>query len=115
MVLSLFLTIIHIVLAKKSGVTNNFSANQKLEVKQELDLNNLISKIEKSQSWTLIEKNDNVLLFKSTFGSIKSFGEIITISSNEGLTTITSKSLLFTTLFDFGKNYENIKFIKSIM
>ena len=45
----------------------------------------------------------------------KSFGEIISINLSDQEVNISSKPLLFTTIFDFGKNYENIKFIKSII
>ncbi len=114
-ILSISLTLIHIILAKKSGVTNDYSTHQKLIIEKEFKNFDFESKLKMLTNWTLINKDDRKLVYKSNFNSIKSFGEIITIYPNKKETIIISKPVLFTTLFDFGKNYENLKIIKSII
>lgn len=111
LLITFLLTLFHIFFALKEGVRNNFSTNQKLVIKEDLELDDLELKVNKLTNWTLIDKKVNFIKFKSSI-TLKSFGEIITVFNENGKTTMTSKPLFILTIFDFGKNFENIKLIK---
>lgn len=110
-VLTLIILIIHIVLSMSVGVKSNFSSKQKSERLSNINIEELSKKIEKSTNWKLLNKNSSNLTYKSNFSTMKSFGEIITIDKKEDKFFIVSEPIIFTTIFDFGKNYQNIKLI----
>jgi len=110
LIISITLFIIHLIALKVKGYSINETPH--------FILNNLnleeIKKIAGKNSWKIIlEKKDN-LVFKTTKFSFLSFGEKIIIKKNEsGHLIIESKSLFPLTVFDFGKNLDNLKVIKS--
>lgn len=115
--ITILLTVIHIIASINAGVKYNYSSVQTTNISShsKLELDELMNKIEEKSKWKLIKKSTDNLVYKSNFNSLKSFGEIISINLSEKEVSISSKPILFTTIFDFGKNYENIKFIKSII
>ena len=113
--LTVLFTIIHVVLSFKAGVRNNFSSIQHEETISSISLEEIGKKIEEKYKWELVERSDNSLVYKNKFKSLLSFGEIISINQNEKELNISSKPMLFTTIFDFGKNYQNIKSVNAIL
>lgn len=108
-------TLTHVLLSKNVGVENDYSVYQKSIIKNEVKVDDFTEKISKLTNWKLVKKTEYKLVYRSTFNSVKSFGETVTISLNNGETVVISKPIVITTLFDFGKNYENIKLVKSII
>lgn len=112
---SISLVIFHIVFSILSGVKSDFSPNQTVNRKIEVDLDHLHNIIQKNTRWKLINKTYDCLIYKSTFESLKSFGETITIKKENTEVVVNSKPTLFTTIFDFGKNFENVKLVSSLL
>lgn len=115
MIISILLLIIHILLSKKNGVIKDFSPNQSFILKNPVNLDVLDSKIQSVTNWKLITKSNSTLIYKSKADFFKSFGEVIKVSNEKDYTVLSSKPLVFTTIFDFGKNYQNLNFLKSII
>lgn len=113
---SSILLIIHLAVAHKSGLKNNFSPIQKLELKNTtiniIEISNILLK---KSNWKLIIQEQDFIVLKTKPTFLKSFGEKIIISKNTDKLSIVSKPSFPTTIFDFGKNYDNIKFIKEII
>lgn len=114
--ISSILLVIHLIFAYKSGLKNNFSPIQKLEIKNNtiniLEISNILRK---KSDWKLILQEQDFIILKTKPTFLKSFGEKIIISKNTDKLSIISKPSFPTTIFDFGKNYDNIKFIKQII
>lgn len=113
--ISSILLIIHLIFARKSGLKNDFSPIQKSEIKNTtvsiLEISNILHK---KSNWKFILKEQDFIILK-TKPTLKSFGEKIIITKNTDKLSIISKPTFPTTIFDFGKNYDNIKFIKQIV
>jgi hypothetical protein len=73
----------------------------------------LLSTNELTKSWNLKVKDSTI--FGKTKRSKGSWGERIQIVFYDGNISITSKPLLFTTLFDNGKNIDNVNVVKAII
>ncbi|WP_395052803.1 hypothetical protein [Flavobacterium sp.] len=114
LVLSSLLTIIHVIFSLNVGANENFSVNQFLNLQTSTDLVDLEAKIKRNKNWKSTSIENESIRFQSLM-SLKSFGEIITISNRNDEIIVSSKPVFFATLFDFGKNFENIKYIESIL
>ena len=116
---ALMLTVVllsaHLVLARLAGVRANYSANQATEVISNLDLGQLQAVVQRTTRWNLVEARQNLLVFRSSFESLKSFGEQVTLARQDNKIVVTSKPVLPTTLFDFGKNYQNVHTVETAL
>ena len=111
--LSTILLLFHILISKRVVITNNFSSKQEGVLYKEVNFKELSDKIQNKTNWKLIHIDGGKLIFKSRFDSFKSFGELIVISKTQNKTNISSKPLFWTTLFDMGKNFQNVEQIKT--
>jgi hypothetical protein len=104
-----------VIFSKIAGVKSNYSTFQYKNIDSNISLDELSNKIEEKSNWNLVSKNNYSLVYRSNFNSLKSFGETITINHMQKQIKISSKPILSTTIFDFGKNYQNIKFVNSLI
>lgn len=83
--------------------------------------NKLISELDGKKGWERVfsDKLSKKIRYKISF-SFKSWGETVEvcisqINQNSSLVEIISYPILFTTLFDYGKNRHNINFVKEVL
>lgn len=115
---SLCLTVAHFALAKQKGVQANYSAYQTAEFnipENEQHLPKIAEIASRDKKWKLISSTVDKVVLKSSFNSLYSFGEIVTLVKHKNALRITSSPLLPTTIFDFGKGYENIQYLNMII
>ncbi|WP_375418780.1 hypothetical protein [uncultured Hymenobacter sp.] len=115
---SLCLTVAHFALAKQKGVKSNYSAYQIAEFNilgSEVYLPKIAEIANRDKKWKLVDSTSDKVVLRSPFNSAYSFGEILTLVRSGNILRVTSSPLLPTTLFDFGKGHENIKYINSIV
>ena len=115
LIISSALLLIHLLFAVKSGQRGHFGTVQQKVIQTNVTIEQLLEKLNGLTRWRLISKQPNCLVYKTGFESIKSFGETIEISSNENGIRIKSRPSLKTTLFDFGKNFQNVKKIQTLL
>jgi hypothetical protein len=114
---SFCLTVIHFAFAKWKGVQANYSAEQAIDVSMPENKQHLMEIAEiasRDKKWKITSSTVDRVVLKSSFDSIYSFGEIITLAKRNNSLRITSSPLLPTTLFDFGKGYENIQYLNAV-
>ncbi len=114
---SFCLTVVHFAFAKWKGVQANYSAHQAVEFsipENEQHLPEIAEIASRDKKWKLISSTVDRVVFKSSFNSMYSFGEIITLVKRNNSLRVTSSPLLPTTLFDFGKGYENIQYLNAV-
>ncbi|MDY8137493.1 hypothetical protein [Aquimarina sp. 2201CG5-10] len=123
--MSLILVSFHRFRLKKNGIqeiTNeNAGVNQTRNLKTELNKSDLIEKLKKDPviGKMKITEIDNGILLK-TGTTWKSWGEEIKISlksanKNDFEYTVSSSPKLKTTLFDYGKNLENVTRVENVI
>lgn len=103
---SLCLTLVHFVLAKRKGVHSNYSAHQVAEfnvLENDIHLPRIAEVVSKNKKWKIVSSAIDKVVLKTSFDSMYSFGEIITLVKDKNILKITSTPILPTTLFDFGK------------
>ena len=94
------------------GVKDNFSVHQIDILEVDVDLDKLSQMIQSDTHWTLKTQSSNELLYKTNF-NWKCWGETVHIKKIGYVTIIESKPVVFTTLVDYGKNYQNVQLVKS--
>ena len=112
-IISFSLTLIHYTSIKLKG----YSLNKKplSLVETDITISKLEEKCLKQKEWTLKDKTDTTLVLSSRPDFLYSFGEIIEISYiNSKNILIKSKPKLRTTLFDFGKNIDNVNKVRKL-
>lgn len=112
--ISAVLLLIHSVISRIAGVRDNFLAEQSLEINSNVNPEELAQKINQQLNWRQVKKDVNDIEFISSL-SLKSLGEKISISKKEGRIVVASKPLLSATIFDFGKNFQNLNLVKSFL
>lgn len=115
---SICLTIAHFALAKRKGMQVNYSAYQTAEFnipENEQYLPKIAEIASRDKKWKLVSSTVDKIVLKSSFNSLYSFGEIVTLAKHKNALEITSSPLLPTTIFDFGKGYENIQYLNTII
>ena len=115
MTISTVLLLMHVIISKIAGVRDNFLSQQSLEINSNVSLEELAEKIKQQLKWRQVKKEGNNITFISPFSLLKSFGEKISISKENDKIIVSSKPLLITTIFDFGKNYQNLSLVKSLI
>jgi hypothetical protein len=96
------------------GAKNNFSVHQTEIIEIDVDLEKLSYEIEGNMHWILKFKSPTELVFNTTF-NLKCWGEVIEIKKIGNVVLLKSKPVIFTTLVDYGKNYQNIQKLKSFL
>ncbi len=115
---SICLTIVHFALAKRKGMQANYSAYQTAEFnvpENEQYLSKIAEIASRDKQWKLVSSTVDKVVLKSSFNSLYSFGEIVTLVKHRNALKITSSPLLPTTIFDSGKGYENIQYLNMII
>ena len=105
-IISSLLTLIHYFSIKYKG----YDINEKPIVLSETS-NEIIEKIESLnvKNWVLKSKTEKSIIFTTKADYINSYGEIIEINFLDKKTVlIKSKPKFITTIFDFGKNLDNV-------
>lgn len=100
------LTTIEFIIFKKKG----YGLNEKAVFFTEKDVVDEVKKVGIQQNWKTEEKEGNIIL--RTPVSLYSFGERILVIKTETGTVVKSESSLVSTIFDFGKNLDNIYLLK---
>ncbi|WP_264558953.1 hypothetical protein [Flavobacterium sp. N2270] len=114
-VITCLLLLFHYVLALRSGVKKNFSVHQQAMLQQEFELSEVKKKLSKETKWRIINETENTLVFKSGMSTIKSFGEIVKVTKIQSRLHIESKPSFFATLVDYGRNFQNVKKVTTIL
>ena len=124
-ILTLILVPLHIAELKRMGIKEltheNLSTNQEIELEVNISKEDLIHKLMNdptTKEMSLVE-SENLIILKTKLSSI-SFGEKIQIRFNklrDGMNhiLISSKPKLFFTSFDYGKNKQNVEYLKKMI
>ena len=110
----LTLSTLHILFMIALGAKSNFSVHQTEIIEIDVDLEKLSYEIEGNTHWILKFKSPTELVFNTTF-NLKCWGEVIEIKKIGNVVLLKSKPVIFTTLVDYGKNYQNIQKLKSFL
>ena len=106
LIMSSFLTLAHYSVILYKGYKIHQKPIKIVDVNTDLDT---IIELLSNDCWILKNRTDNSLIFTTKPDYTQSFGEIIEITLIEKKKAlIKSKSRLKTTLFDFGKNLDNV-------
>ncbi len=109
------LVLIQIITSSFVGVKNDYSPRQVQTIDGTVDLKILALEIAKATKWVLEIENSTTLRYRSGFDTLRSFGENIIIEKEENQIRITSKPMVKSTLFDYGKNFQNVEIIKNLI
>lgn len=109
------LVLIQIISSSLVGVKNDYSPKKIITIEGAVDLKILALEIAKTTKWVLEIENSTTLRYRSGFNTMRSFGENIIIEKEENQIRITSKPLVKSTLFDYGKNFMNIEIVKKLI
>ena len=112
---TVILVLIQVIAASYAGVREDYSPHQIQTIDGDVDLKILALEIRKSTKWVLETENSTMLRYRSGFDTLRSFGENIIIEKQENQIRITSKPLLRSTLFDYGKNFQNVQLVKKLI
>lgn len=108
---SIILVLIQVITSSYVGVRDDYSPLQIQTVDGEVDLKILALEIRKATKWVLEIENSTMLGYRSGFDTLRSFGEDIIIEKQKNQIRITSKPLMRSTLFDYGKNFQNVQLV----
>ena len=109
------LVLIQVITSSFVGVKNDYSPRQVQNVEGTVDLKILALEIVKATKWVLEIENSTTLRYRSGFDTLRSFGENIIIEKQESQLQITSKPMVKSTLFDYGKNFQNVELVKNLI
>lgn len=109
------LVLIQVITSSFVGVKNDYSPRQVQTVDGTVDLKILALEIAKATKWVLEVENSTTLRYRSGFDTMRSFGENIIVEKKENQLLITSKPMVKTTLFDYGKNFQNVELVKNLI
>ena len=109
------LVLIQVITSSFVGVKKDYSPRQVQKVEGTVDLKILALEIAKATKWVLEVENSTTLRYRSGFDTVRSFGENITVEKKENNLQITSKPMVTTTLFDYGKNFQNVELVKNLI
>lgn len=112
---TIILVLIQVIAASYAGVKNDYSPRQIQTHDGAVDLKMLAMEIRKATKWVLEVENSSTLRYRSGFDTLRSFGETIIINNEEDKIRITSRPMLRSTLFDYGKNFQNVELIKTLI
>ena len=109
------LVLIQIITSSFVGVKNDYSPRQVQTIEGMVDLKILALEIAKVNKWVLEIENSTTLRYRSGFDTMRSFVENIIIEKQENQLQITSKPMVKSTLFDYGKNFQNVELVKNLI
>jgi len=109
--ISSILSIIDSFILYKKGYKLN--QKSKLKIKNTGNLNILKNNL--SNLNLKYQERNNKIIIKMAANYYQSFGEIITIEENEDYILINSHSKIALTIFDYGKNIDNVLLIKELL
>lgn len=109
------LVLIQVITSSFVGVKKNYLPRQVQSIDGTVDLKILALEIRKANKWVLEIENSTMLRYRSGFDTLRSFGENIIIEKKENKLQITSKPLMTLTLFDYGKNFQNVEVVKNLI
>ncbi len=112
---TVILVLIQVIAASYAGVKEDYSPRQIQNIDGQVDFKILALEIRKNTKWVLEIENSTTLRYRSGFDTLRSFGETIIIENEENQIRITSKPVVKSTLFDYGKNFQNMEIIKNII
>lgn len=109
---SIILVLIQVITSSYVGVRDDYYSPLQIQtVDGEVDLKILALEIRKATKWVLEIENSTMLRYRSGFDTLRSFGEDIIIEKQKNQIRITSKPLMRSTLFDYGKNFQNVQLV----
>ncbi len=109
------LVLIQVITSSFVGVKNDYSPRQIQTIDGTVDLKILALEIAKATKWVLEIENSTTLRYRSGFDTMRSFGENIIVEKQENQIRITSKPMVKSTLFDYGKNFQNVELVKNLI
>ena len=109
------LVLIQVITSSFVGVKNDYSPRQVQTIDGDVDLKILALEIAKATKWVLEIENSTTLRYRSGFDTMRSFGENIIVEKKKNQLQITSKPMVKTTLFDYGKNFQNVELVKNLI
>ena len=109
------LVLIQVITSSFVGVKNDYSPRQIQTIDGSVDLKILALEVAKSTKWILEIENSTTLRYRSGFDTMRSFGENIIVEKQENEIRITSKPMVKSTLFDYGKNFQNVELVKKLI
>lgn len=112
---TIILVLIQVITSSFVGVKNDYSPPQVQTIDGDVDLKILALEIRKATKWVLEIENSTTLRYRSGFDTLRSFGENIIIEKQENQIRITSKPMVKSTLFDYGKNFQNVEIVRKII
>lgn len=112
---SAVLLLVHFGLSQRLGARENFSVRQQVLIKQDFILTDVKEMLFETTPWRCIKESEETLTFKAGWESFRSFGEIIEISKVDSGLLVRSQPTSVTTLFDYGKNFQNVMKVREII
>ena len=115
LIFTVVLVLVQIITSSLVGVKGEYSPKQVQTIDGTVDLKVLALEISKATKWVLEIENSTTLRYRSGFDTLKSFGENIIIEKEDSKMRVISRPMVKSTLFDYGKNFQNVEIIKNLI